>query len=167
MRERFWNTFINYKYKGYVIELLYCKYQKWERNTNVFLAIASSSSIAAWALWNELDWIWASIIALSQLINAVKPFFPYNKYVKELGAKSLKIENLNIECEKLWDKMQNDNIDEEDAENRYYEIKKEGNEILRFSDDIVFDVSKQTDIEKKATSLNIIFFRNHYGVELM
>ncbi|MEL1244217.1 hypothetical protein AAEO56_08100 [Flavobacterium sp. DGU11] len=166
MRDRFWATFINYKYKGFVIELLYCKYQRWERNINVFLAIASSSSIAAWALWKELDWLWAGIIASSQLINAIKPFFPYNKYVKELGSKFLKMENLTIECEKLWDKIQNDTITEEETSKKYYEFKKESSDILRFSDDIIFDVSKQSDIENKATELNKNFFRTHYNVEL-
>lgn len=50
LRDRVWKNLINYKYKSYVIELLHCKYQYWDRSINVFLAIVSGGSIATWAI---------------------------------------------------------------------------------------------------------------------
>ena len=42
-----------------------------------FLAITSSSSIEAWAIWNEYSWILASIITFSQVITSIIPFLAY------------------------------------------------------------------------------------------
>lgn len=166
LRERVWKTLINNKYKGYVIQLLYCKYQKWDRWINVFLAVISCGSIATWAVWKELPMLWAGLIALSQFVNAVKPWFPYNKYVKEFSSKSLKIDNFNIEYERLFNQLQTDAIDDKIAEKQYYDFMKEYSTLLRFSEDVIFDVSKQDVIEKKATELNKTYFRTHYNVEL-
>jgi len=46
-----------------------------------FLAITSSSSIGAWAIWNEYSWILASIIAFSQVITAIIPFLAYKSRI--------------------------------------------------------------------------------------
>lgn len=167
LREQIWKNLINCKYKGYVVELLYCKYQRWDRTINVFLAIVSCGSIATWAVWKAFPMLWAGLIAASQFINAVKPLFPYNKYVKEFGAKSLKIDNLNIEYERLFNKIQTQTISDEEAEKQYYDLKIDFNNTIRFSDDVIFDVSKQKKIEKKATELNINYFRTHYNIELV
>lgn len=37
---------------------------KWDRRINMYGAIASSSSIAAWAIWKEWSYVWAVIIAI-------------------------------------------------------------------------------------------------------
>lgn len=163
MRDRIWATLCNYQYKGFVTELLYCKYQKYERNINVFLAVMSSGSIATWAIWKKLDLLWASLIALSQLITAIRPYFQYHKYVKELGSKSLKSEYLNIEFERLWDYCQRDKISEEEIEDRYYALKQEGLAIFRFSDEIIFDISKDEKLSKKADEMTLQYLKNNYN----
>jgi hypothetical protein len=42
-------------------------------------AIASSGSIAAWALWKEYAFVWGAIIAASQVVDALKDVFPFTK----------------------------------------------------------------------------------------
>lgn len=39
---------------------------KWEKRINIFSAIAASTSIAAWAIWQQLSFVWSLIIAISQ-----------------------------------------------------------------------------------------------------
>lgn len=48
-------------------------------------------------------------------MTVIKPYFPYYKYVKELNGKSLRVDNLNIEFEKLWDKLQAGKLTEDEA----------------------------------------------------
>ena len=55
MKEQVWSSLCNLKFKGFIISLLVQKYQRWDRNLNIFLAIASSTSIAAWAVW-KAEW---------------------------------------------------------------------------------------------------------------
>src|SRR5579863_5193706 len=42
-------------------------------------AVASSGSIAAWALWKEYAFVWGAIIAVSQVVDALKDVFPFTK----------------------------------------------------------------------------------------
>lgn len=166
LRERTWKNFINMKYKGYVVNLLYSKYQRWDRTINVFLAFVSCGSIATWAVWKEYPMFWAALIAISQVVNAVKPLFPYNKYVKEFGEKSLQLDSLNIDFERLFNQLQTDTISDLEADEKYYAIQKEFNNLLRFSDDVIFDVTKQKNLNKEAEDFNKIYFRTHFNVEL-
>ncbi len=42
------------------------------------------SSIAAWEIWQEYQMVWAVIIALSQVITAIKPFLPFRQRLKPI-----------------------------------------------------------------------------------
>jgi hypothetical protein len=164
MRNKIWSALVNAKYKGYVIGLLTDLFQKRDRAMNIFLALTSSGSIAAWAIWDKYGMIWALIIAISQVVTVLKPYFPYYKYVKELNGKRLKIDDLNIDFEKLWDKIQTEKIREDEASEIYFELKKKFNEIMHFGDDAVFTASKE--IQRKASDATRLFLKNDYNIEI-
>lgn len=69
---------------------------------NVFLAVTSSSSIAAWAVWREFTWMWPTLIAGSQVIFAVKPFLPYNQRRKAVVALSDAYQAICLQIENRW-----------------------------------------------------------------
>ncbi|PKV50795.1 hypothetical protein ATE84_2862 [Aquimarina sp. MAR_2010_214] len=164
MREQIWATLNDLKFKGYCLELVVEKFQKWDRNVNIFLAITSSGSIGAWAVWQKYPMIWAGIIVISQVLTVIKPFFPYFKYVKELSAKRFRIENLNIEVEQLWYKLQNGKIGEDEAAEDYFEMKKQIAETFNFNDDTIFNV--KTEIVDKANNRMKVFLKNNYNIEI-
>jgi len=164
IRNQIWALLNNTKFHGYCLSILVDKFQSWERTTNVFLAVASSGSIAAWAIWKIEPMIWATIIAISQFIMAIKPYFPYFKYIKEFNSKNIRIDYLNIEIEKLWYNFQNGKITEEDAGILYFDIKKQLVEILNFGDDTVFRVTN--GVERKANEKMKVFFKNDYDINI-
>lgn len=164
MREQIWSALNNTKFKGYCLELIVEKFQKRDRNINIFLALTSSGSIATWAIWNKYTLVWASIIAVSQIFNVIKPYFPYFKYVKELNSKTYRIETLNIEFERLWYLIQNNKIDEDDYIEKYFDLKKQLAEVLKFNDDTIFNVTDK--IEIKANHKMKIFMKNDYNIQL-
>lgn len=164
MRNQIWAELCNIRYKGYCLNFLMGKFQKLDRNINIFLAIASSGSIAAWAVWDSSPLIWGTIIALSQVITVIKPYFPYYKYVKELNTKQLKIEVLNIEFERLWYKIQNKLITTEQSADTYFEYKKEITQILNFNDDIIFDIDSK--IQNKSNLKMKNYLKNNYGIDI-
>lgn len=164
MRNQIWAELCNLRFKGYCLSFLSGKFQKWDRNINIFLAIASSGSIAAWAVWKSAPLIWGGIIALSQVITVLKPYFPYYKYVKELNAKNLKVEVLNIEFERLWYKMQNNLITKEQSAELYFEYKKEIAELFNFNDDVMFEVDDK--IKNKSNLKMKIYLKNNHGIEI-
>ena len=164
MRTQIWGALCNQQFKSYCLTLLVKRYQLWDRNINVFLAVASSSSIAAWAIWKITPIIWASIIAASQVMTVVKPYFPYFKYVKEFNLKCIRLEIINIEFERLWHKLQTKKLTEDEAEELYFELRKQTSEILNFSDDTIFDVTPK--IERKANERMKYFLQTNYGISI-
>jgi len=164
MREQIWATLCNTKFKGYCLSLLINKYQNYDRNTNIFLAIASSGSIAAWAIWDVYPMLWGFIIAVSQVLTVLKPHFPYFKYVKELNSKNFDIELLNIDIERLWYKFQSGRIAENDADEIYFDLKKQIANIFNFGDETIFQVDNK--IEKEANEKMKVFLKNNYNISI-
>lgn len=74
----------------------------WDTTLNVILAIASSGSIASWTIWDEYAIYWGGLIALSQLITALKPLFPFQKSVHTLNYRCYKQELLFLELIEMW-----------------------------------------------------------------
>lgn len=99
-----------------------------DKTINVFLAVTSSSSICGWAIWNKYSFLWAVIIAASQLVNAVKQFLPYRTRLKATGGILKELEELSIFAEKKWfyvaeGKLKNEEINELQFEIRSKKIK--------------------------------------------
>src|SRR6266436_6855380 len=62
-------------------------------------AIASSGSIAAWALWKEYAIVWGAIIAASQVADALKDIFPFTKKHKAASAHTTALAGLFIDAQ--------------------------------------------------------------------
>ena len=165
MRDKVWSALVNLKFKGYVIAILLGRFQKRGRTVDVFLAVASSTSIAAWALWKKFEIVWAGIIAVSQVLTVIKPYYPFRKYATEFTAKCAKIDLLNIEFERLWDKMQLGTISDDDASETYYSLQRQVSEVLMFGEDTIFDVPKS--VEDAASKRVDVFLRSNYGVTIL
>lgn len=158
-----WNLIENTKYKEFWIAEKAKEYKKKERNINIFLAVTSASSISSWVIWKEYAFIWASIIAISQLIQVIKPLFPFNSYIQELQNKEVLLGSINLELEKLWYKLQYDKITEKAMEREFFKIKEKINEALKFRDDIIFE--ETPSLESKATDKVQTFLKVTYNKE--
>jgi hypothetical protein len=73
-----------------------------DKSINIFLAVMSSSSIAAWAIWREFTWVWPALIAGSQVVSAVKPFLPYNRQHKVVVILADAIQSICLKIENSW-----------------------------------------------------------------
>lgn len=164
METKIWSLLNNVKFKGYCLGFVVERFQKWDRNMNIFLALASSGSIAGWAIWNDIPFLWAGIIATAQVLTVIKPYFPYFKYVKELNKKCYKVESLVIEVEKLWYEFENSVVEEKIAAQKYFELKKQINEIFTFGDDTIFKVTKK--IRNKANKSMKTYLKNEFSVSI-
>ena len=72
----------------------------------MFLAVASNGSIATWAIWDwkkwSLDLVWATIVALSQLVNAIRPYFPYQQRMRGISEMIRELQELALYAENKW-----------------------------------------------------------------
>ena len=101
-QQRYWNLLKELKVHVIYLQEYEAHSEKWDKGINIFLAITSSSSVAAWAVWLEYQLFWASIIMLSQLVAAVKPLLPFKQRLKSLGLLNNDIQKISLECEKRW-----------------------------------------------------------------
>ena len=68
-------------------------------------AIAASSAIGGWVIWQQLSFIWAVVIATSQVLNAVKPQLPYRSRLAALSRLGPDLEALALAAETDWLKV--------------------------------------------------------------
>ena len=58
MQEKYWRYMVQIKAWIFYLDLYGENSYKWEKRINVFSAIVSSTSIAAWAIWQQLSFAW-------------------------------------------------------------------------------------------------------------
>lgn len=105
--------------------------QKLDRGIKIFLAIASSSSIALWAVWQEFPMVWGGIIAASQLLNAVKEYLPYQKRAKNIAGLSSDLQDLFLHAEKTWYSISEGMLTEQKIHESWIDLKKRKNTLIK------------------------------------
>ncbi len=140
-----WNQMQNSKFKEFYVNLLLEKFKRMERAINIFLIIVTSTSISAWAIWEMeyLKWLWAALIATSQIILLIKPYLNYAKCTKELSEKYFLLQTLNVEYEKLWLNYKFERITDEQAFDKAFDLKTTLTKGLNFSEDIIIKENKK------------------------
>ena len=76
------------------------------RSIEAVRAIASSASIGGWAVWHELGQVWGSIIAATQVLDALKNVFPFVREQKCASDLTVALELLFIDAQQEWDRIQ-------------------------------------------------------------
>lgn len=94
-----------------------------DKSINIFLAVTSSTSICGWAIWNRYSFVWAVIIAVSQLINAVKQFLPYRTRLKASNGIMRELEELSTLTEMKWFDVAEGNLKNEEINKLQFEIR--------------------------------------------
>lgn len=137
----------------------------WDKSINIFLAITSSSSIAAWAIWQKYQIIWAIIIALSQIITAVKPFLPYKQRIKAISELNDRLQEISLNCERNWFAVAEGQLTEEEIHDLYIKIKNDSLDAERkYLKNII--LPKNEKILKIAETEADLYLRNTYHCEV-
>lgn len=99
---RYWNLLKELKTHVLYLHAYASNAQAWDKSLNMLLAISSSTSIAAWAAWQSYPLVWASIIALAQVVTALKPLLPHGQRIKVISALNDSLQQIALECERGW-----------------------------------------------------------------
>jgi hypothetical protein len=125
MQEKYWNYMVQVKSSVYYLDIYAEQSYKWDRRINVYSAIASSSSIAAWAIWKDWSYVWAIIIAISQVMTAIKVYFPFSARLKLLRPFLEEMKVLYIRMEYDWYKVAEGELTENEINSLLFSYKKE------------------------------------------
>ncbi len=101
-QERYWKELYQLKVHINYVEAHIHEAEKYDRHIKIFMAVASSASIGAWAIWRELSFLWGGIIALSQVLAAISPHLPYKTRLKTYSSVLHELEELFIQSEAKW-----------------------------------------------------------------
>ena len=134
----------------------------YDTSLNVVLAIASSGSIASWTIWDKYAIYWGGLIALSQLITALKPIFPFHKHGHTLNHRCYKQEILFLELIEMWQNLNDKSENESTIKTRLSYLTKQINENEFFDDDDGFEFSKR--MQDKAQSMTEDILVTKYNI---
>ncbi|MCY1287666.1 hypothetical protein D9M70_366660 [compost metagenome] len=122
-QEQYWKELYQLKTHICYIEQLLEEADRTDRAVKIILAITSSYSIGAWAIWQELSWLWAGIIAASQVLSAISPFLPYKERIKSYSPLLADLEQIMIQAEFKWHSIAQGEITAAEVNKHRFEIR--------------------------------------------
>lgn len=99
----YWQEFNQLKLDGCYIRDYRNSIANQETTVAAIRAIASSTSIAAWAIWKQYAFVWACLIAASQVTDALRDVFPFRKRRQALSGWSNALNRLFVDAQRDWD----------------------------------------------------------------
>jgi hypothetical protein len=130
-QEKYWRELDQLKVHVYYLERYLEKTVNIDRNFNMFLALTSNSSIAAWVIWKDLSIFWGAIIAISQAANVIKSYLPYSKRLKSLQGITNDLESLFLAMENKWFDVSEGKLAEEDIHKLHMRFKEKRRQIVQ------------------------------------
>ena len=164
LKEQLKNEIYDCRFHADLMSLKVKELRTWDTVLNVILAISSSGSIASWTIWNEYAVYWGGIIALSQLITALKPLFPFHKLVHSINHRCYKQELLFLELLEMWQNLNDKSEQESLIKTRLSYLTKQINENEFFDDDDGFEFSKKQ--QEKAQFMTEDILVTKYNIKL-
>lgn len=135
-----------------------------DKAINIFLALASSSSIAGWVIWQEAAIVWTVIIASSQVVTAIRSFLPYKARLKSLGGVLHEMEDLMLLAEKKWFDVSEGKLTEEEIHELQFEVRTRKTKTLKkYLDNNTLPVKSK--LMDKAQASADVYFNNFYPIE--
>jgi hypothetical protein len=129
-QERYWKELYQLKYHINYLDLYLIDSDRKDNAINIFLALTSSGSIAAWAIWKDMGFVWAFIIAASQVVTALKNFIPYKVRKKSLTGLIRDLEDIMLLAEKNWFKVSEGRLTEEQIHDLRFDIRSKKTDTL-------------------------------------
>lgn len=164
-RLRFWKELFQIKVQVIFVQGLWRRSERIERYIKMFLAIASSASVGAWIIWKELAWLWAAVVAVSQVLTTIQPLLPYAERQKKFALVLRDFELLFMASEFDWQSMSGGELSSKKINSLTEKLKRKKLEILhRHMPGDVFptNVTLANEAEVEANS----YFAYHYAVDM-
>jgi hypothetical protein len=161
-QRRYWKELFQLRVHVNYLELYMEESELKDKSINIFLAVTSSSSICGWAIWNKYGFIWAVIIAASQLITAVKQFLPFRTRLKTAGSIMRELEELSTFAEMKWFDVGEGKLKKEEINKLQFEIRSKKTKAIQKH----LGINTLTTKEKlfnKAKKTAEVYVKNFYG----
>lgn len=161
MQEKYWKYMVQIKAWIFYLDVYTENSYRWDRIVNIIVAIASSTSIAAWAIWQKYSFVWSIIIAISQVLTTIKVFLPYSKRLKVLVPFMEDLKFLYNKIEFNWLKVASGDLSENEINELLYSFKDEFTNIenKNLKEETLLENNKFREIADRKTDE---YFVNNY-----
>ncbi len=164
LQNRYWIYLREKRVYIYYLDVYAEHSYKCDKAVKIYCAAASSASIAAWAVWNRLSFVWASFIALSQVITAVYDLLPFSKRMKYAAPFIKELKLLSNRIESNWFKVNSGDLTAEEINELLYNFETEyiemENKYLK-----KLPSMKNRKFLKKAIEQSDVYLERFYGME--
>ncbi|HSX32559.1 MAG TPA: hypothetical protein VLF43_04810 [Candidatus Saccharimonadales bacterium] len=126
---KYWSLFYDLSVYFNYLQIYQERDQAVIRYIAIALAITSSSSIAAWAIWQEVSWLWAIIIAASQVLNVSAGFLPYKQREKTLRTVLPQMQKLLLDCEDEYELVVSGELTDHQIHEKTMEFKRQFSDV--------------------------------------
>jgi hypothetical protein len=99
----YWQEFVQLKADTFYVRDYRNALGRLVTGVSAIRAVASSGGIAAWVIWKQYAYLWAFLIAASQVVDALKNVFPFYKRRGELSKWSRTLNRLFVEAQRDWE----------------------------------------------------------------
>lgn len=161
-QQLYWNQMIELKVAVEYIRLYRDDLGRWVTSLGTVKAIASSGSIAAWAIWREYAFVWGAIIAIAQVVDALKDVFPFTKTYKSASEHAIALGSIFIDAQLEWESIFSGRYTDDQIANRRHKLMKLQHEAERHS--FPNGLSTREALFKEAESEAKAYFESMYGI---
>lgn len=109
IRKAVWDGLLGADFNTRYWSHLIRRYSKRDKCTKIFLVAMSSSTVASWGIWDEIDLLWKSLSAISAVTAIALPVLDWPKTISRMSDLVGKWSRIEYEYENLWLELQGDN----------------------------------------------------------
>ncbi len=128
---QYWAEIQKLKAHAYYLEFYQMRCERIELLISIILAITSSASIGAWAIWKEAAMFWAGMIALSQVLSVIYKFLPFKARIKPLAVASVELSVLADDAESDWYEVSEGLLTEKEINDKRFKLRKTKSAIMK------------------------------------
>ena len=161
-QERYWKEMYQLKVHINYLEAFILEAESYDRWIKIFSAVAASTSIGAWVIWREFSFVWAAIIAASQVVSAVKPYLPFQERRNKYSALLHDFEELFIRMEAQWFEIASSKLTEDEINSARTKIRLQKQKLLKKHLPTSV-VPNSPDKTEKAENIAVDYFSTFHG----
>jgi hypothetical protein len=155
---RYWKELTQFRAHIEYLQLYSARAEQFDNRLSIILAVTSNGSIAGWAIWSQVPLVWGVLIALSQLINAIRPYLPYQKQKKALEGVVPSLEGLFLRAESDWFQVASGDVPNPQINNLVTKLKQQKLDLVQKHLQGV-PLQDLEDLEQKAKERAQVYFK--------
>ncbi len=162
LRTRIWNNLVTSKFKFLYVGNLISIIQVWNKVILGFLTVTTLISVSLWVVWEKFPYVWAVIIASSQIMSALKPVFGYEKRIKYLVELSTKLNEVEFQFEQLLSKFDTSKLTDDEASEVFFSLHRQLGEITQPTESIV--IRDKNRIKQNSQAALETYLKRNYNL---